>query len=225
MSLAEILAFQAGPAFTVNTVPTSWAELLGFATGILTVWLVVRQNIWNWPIGIANVILLGGVFLTAKLYADAALQVVYVALGLYGWWQWLYGGAGRSPLPVRRTGRGEWAALAGCGVALTAALTAVLATWTDSDVPFWDALTTALSLLATYGQSRKLVESWWLWIAADVIYIPLYLYKGLHLTFALYVIFLGLCIAGLRSWRADLTARSLPTAPPATPPDERVTRR
>jgi nicotinamide mononucleotide transporter len=110
--------------------------------------------------------------------------------------------------------------LAGCGVALTAVLTAVLARWTDSDVPFWDALTTALSLLATYGQSRKLVESWWLWIAADVIYIPLYLYKGLHLTAALYVIFLGLCVAGLLAWRADPAARPAPAAPP----EERVAR-
>ncbi|GAA3010332.1 nicotinamide riboside transporter PnuC [Streptosporangium longisporum] len=222
MSLAEILAPLMRPAFTLGTTPTSWAELLGFATGVLTVWLVVRQNIWNWPIGVASVTLFGAVFLTVELYADAALQVVYVVLGLYGWWQWRYGGAGRTPLPVRRTGRGEWAVLAGCGIALTAALTAVLSTRTDSDVPFWDALTTALSLLATYGQSRKLVESWWLWIAADVIYIPLYLYKGLHLTAALYVIFLGLCVAGLLAWRADLAARPAPA--PAAPPDERVAR-
>ncbi|MEU4832886.1 nicotinamide riboside transporter PnuC [Streptosporangium sp. NPDC023615] len=220
MSLAEVLAPLMRPAFTVGASPTSWAEVLGFVTGVLTVWLVVRQNVWNWPIGVANVILLGAVFLTIGLYADAALQVVYVVLGLYGWWQWLYGGTGRTPLPVRRTGRSEWAVLAGCGIALTAALTAVLATWTDSDVPFWDALTTALSLLATYGQSRKLVESWWLWIAADVIYIPLYLYKGLYLTSPLYVIFLVLCVAGLRAWSADLAAHPAPA--PAAPPDERV---
>ncbi|MGJ6966831.1 nicotinamide mononucleotide transporter family protein [Streptosporangium sp. G11] len=97
MSLAELMAPLLRPAFTVAGTPTSWAELLGFATGVLTVWLVVRRNIWNWPIGTANVILLGAVFLTAGLYADAALQIVYVALSLYGWWQWLYGGAGRTP--------------------------------------------------------------------------------------------------------------------------------
>ncbi|MGV9328850.1 nicotinamide riboside transporter PnuC [Streptosporangium sandarakinum] len=210
MSLAELLDPLLQPAFALAGTPTSWAELLGFASGVLTVWLVARQHIANWPIGIANVILLGLVFLAVGLYADAALQVLYVALGAYGWWQWMYGGAGRTRPAVRRTRRAEWAALAVCGAAATAVLTVALATWTDSTVPFWDALTTALSLTATYGQTRKLVESWWLWIAADLIYIPLYAYKGLHLTAVLYVVFLALCVSGLRSWRGELAARPVP---------------
>ncbi|MFG1750382.1 nicotinamide riboside transporter PnuC [Streptosporangium sandarakinum] len=210
MSLAELLDPLLQPAFTLAGTPTSWAELLGFASGVLTVWLVARQHIANWPIGIANVILLGLVFLAVGLYADAALQVLYVALGAYGWWQWMYGGAGRTRPAVRRTRRAEWAVLAVCGAAATAVLTVALATWTDSTVPFWDALTTALSLTATYGQTRKLVESWWLWIAADLVYIPLYAYKGLHLTAVLYVVFLALCVSGLRAWRGELAARPVP---------------
>lgn len=89
----------------------------------------------------------------------------------------------------------------------TLALTVLLDRATDSTVPFWDALTTALSLAATYGQCRKLVESWWLWIAADVVYIPLYAYKELYLTSLLYAGFLTLCLMGLRNWRRDLTVR------------------
>ncbi|MEK8110060.1 nicotinamide riboside transporter PnuC [Micromonospora sp. M12] len=84
---------------------TTWAELLGFATGVLTVWLVVRQKIANWPIGIANVLLLMLLFWTTGLYADAGLQIVYVVLGCYGWWLWLFGGERRSRLTVSRTGR------------------------------------------------------------------------------------------------------------------------
>src|SRR5688572_9544459 len=91
-----------GPAFIAVGAPLSWAELLGFVTGLLTVWLVVRQHIANWPLGIANVLLLMVVFWTAGLYADAGLQVVYVLLGGYGWWQWSHGG-GLGPLVVRRT--------------------------------------------------------------------------------------------------------------------------
>ncbi|WP_062432457.1 nicotinamide riboside transporter PnuC [Herbidospora daliensis] len=205
--MTDLLGPLLDPAFTLGGVPTSWAELLGFATGLLTVWMVARQNIWNWPLGIANVLLLGLVFLTVGLYADAALQIVYVVLGVYGWWQWAYGGVDRTALRVSRTAPAEWAWLGLAGVALTALLTAALSAYTDSSVPFWDALTTSLSLMATYGQTRKLVESWWLWIAADVVYIPLYAYKNLFLTSALYVVFLALCVMGLRAWRVAAVAR------------------
>ncbi|MFD0903657.1 nicotinamide riboside transporter PnuC [Actinomadura sediminis] len=191
------------PAFHLGSVPTTWAELLGFATGAVNVWLVVRQNILNWPIGIANVILLGLVFLHGGLYADAGLQVVYIGLQAYGWWVWLYGGEGRDALPVRRTTRAEWGTLLAAGAAGTAAITWLLTTYTDSTVPFWDALTTALSLMAVYGQSRKLLESWWIWITADLVYIPLYFYKDLKLTSALYVVFLSLCVLGLTAWYRD----------------------
>ncbi|SCL37177.1 nicotinamide mononucleotide transporter [Micromonospora rhizosphaerae] len=204
-------------AFSIAGTGTTWAELLGFATGVVNVWLVARQHIANWPIGIANVLLLMLLFWTAGLYADAGLQIVYVALGLYGWWHWLFGGERRSRLTVARTGQREWWALAVAGVVLTGGLWLLLDRATDSTVPLADAVTTALSLLATYGQTRKLVESWWLWIAADLIYIPLYAYKGLWLTAGLYLIFLGLCVVGLRAWRADLRRRLTPTPVPPGP--------
>ncbi|HEV7708374.1 MAG TPA: nicotinamide riboside transporter PnuC [Asanoa sp.] len=197
-------------AFTLGDTPTSWAEVLGFITGALNVWLVARQRISNWPVGILNVALLMLVFWTSGLYADAGLQILYVLLGFYGWWAWLYGGQDRTRLVVTSTSAGEAVALAVGGLALTGALWLFLDRATDSTVPFPDAVTTALSLLATYGQTRKRWESWWLWITADLIYIPLYAYKGLYLTSALYLIFLALCVFGLRQWRA--AARTLAPA-------------
>lgn len=91
-----IIDWLTGTAFRMAGTGTTWAELLGFATGVLTVWLVVRQKIANWPIGIANVLLLMLLFWTAGLYADAGLQIVYVVLGCYGWWLWLFGGERRT---------------------------------------------------------------------------------------------------------------------------------
>jgi nicotinamide mononucleotide transporter len=182
----------------------SLVEVLGFVSGALCVWLVARQNVWNWPIGIANNVTFLVLFWTAGLYADSSLQVVYLALGVYGWWAWVWGGVARSTLAVTRTTAVQWGMLGVVGVLGTGGLTVLLDVVTDSTVPLPDAVTTVLSLLATWGQARKKLESWWLWIAADVIYVPLYAYKGLWLTAVLYVGFLALCVFGLRNWVASL---------------------
>lgn len=180
-------------------------EILGFVSGALCVWLVARQNVWNWPIGIANNITFLILFWAAGLYADSSLQVVYLGLAVYGWWAWLRGGTAHSSLTVTRTTKSQWVVLGTLGVLGTVGLTVLLDTVTDSTVPLPDAVTTVLSLLATWGQARKKLESWWLWITADVIYIPLYAYKDLWLTAALYVGFLALCVLGLRNWHASYT--------------------
>lgn len=207
MSLADVLDPLQQPLFTWLDTPVSWTEVLGFGSGALCVWLVVRQHLANWPVGIANNLFFVLLFAQSGLYADAGLQIVFIALAAYGWWTWTHGGGpGTSVLPVRGTPRAEGAWLLAAGAVGTLALTLLLSRATDSTVPFWDALTTSLSLMATYGQSRKRVESWWLWIAADLVYIPLYAHKGLYLTSLLYVGFLGLCVAGLRSWRRDMAA-------------------
>ncbi|MCG7527212.1 nicotinamide riboside transporter PnuC [Streptomyces sp. OfavH-34-F] len=213
MSLADILEPLQQPLVTVLDTPVSWTEVLGFGSGALCVWLVARQHLANWPIGIANNLFFILLFSQSGLYADAGLQIVFIALAAYGWWTWTHGGGpGTDGLPVRRTTRAEWTGLLAAGAVGTAALTVLLDRATDSTVPFWDALTTALSLAATYGQCRKLVESWWLWIAADVVYIPLYAYKELYLTSLLYIGFLTLCLAGLRNWSRDLAATDPRTA-------------
>jgi nicotinamide mononucleotide transporter len=191
------------PLFTWLETPVSWTELLGFGSGALCVWLVARQHIANWPIGIANNLLFILLFTDSGLYADAALQCVFIALACYGWWTWVNGGGPGEHLRVRRTGRREWIWLVSAGAVGLAAIWLLLDHGTDSTVPQWDALTTVLSLMATYGQCRKRVESWWLWIAADIVYIPLYAHKDLYLTSLLYTGFLGLCLLGLRDWRRE----------------------
>ena len=192
----------------------SLTELLGFLTGVANVWLLARQVLWNWPVGIANNLLYFAVFVHSGLYGDAGLQLVYATLGVYGWWTWSHPAsestAGRVSLAVTRTSRATWARLIPATAGAAIGLYFFLKRFTDSTVPQWDGLTTALSLAATYGQTKKLLESWWIWIAADLIYIPLYIYKDLRLTSALYAIFMILCVVGLREWWKALKAR--PTA-------------
>lgn len=202
------MTFPLGPlddvAFVTFGAATTWGELAAFVTGAACVWLVAREHVANWPIGIANAAFFGLLFANFGLYADAGLQVVYIVLGVYGWWAWRHGTPGRDPLTVSRTAAAQWAALGAATAAATALGWVALAHLSDSTVPGWDALTTAVSLAATWGQCRKKLESWWLWMAADVVYVPLYAYKDLWLTAALYVVFFALCVGGLRDWRRSL---------------------
>jgi nicotinamide mononucleotide transporter len=179
-------------------------DIAGFLTGVICVWLIVRENIWNWPWGIVNSAIFCVSFFVVGLYADSALQIVYVGLGFYGWWAWLHAGPNHQTLPMRRISPMLAIAVLAFLAIATYAFATVLATKLGSTVPFWDALTTALSLAAQFLLTRKIIDNWYLWIAADLIYIPLYVYKHLPLTAALYVVFLGLCIAGIVRWETSI---------------------
>lgn len=192
----------------------NWTEIAGFATGALCVWLVVLRNIWNFPVGIANNILFAVLFVNAGIYADAALQIVYLALAGIGWYWWLRGGAQHTGVVISESSPLQLAACGASVALITAAIQFGLHRWTDSTVAAWDALTTALSLVAQFMLSRKWIAHWYFWIAADIVYIPLYIHKGLWLTALLYAIFLIMCAIGLLQWRAARTPAD--TEPAAT---------
>ena len=194
--------------------PFDLTEALGFVTGAACVYLVVKENVWNFPVGIANSAFFLVLFAGARLYGDAALQVVYIALGFQGWYLWLRGGENRTALRVERASRRLLCGVAAFVLAGTAALTLVFRAVNDS-APFLDAFTTILSLGAQYLLNRKAVENWLLWITADVVYVYLYAARGLHLTAVLYFVFLCLCVAGLRSWLRTLSARGAAAGPGA----------
>jgi nicotinamide mononucleotide transporter len=201
--LAHLLAPLDAVLFRLGNDQVTAAELLGFVTGAVSVWLTVLARISNFPVGIANSAFFLVLFLSARLYADSGLQVVYIVLGFAGWWQWLHGGRDRARLEVARSG--GWL-LAGCAAFVLAATwgLTVLLRAADDISPFWDALTTAISLAAQFLLNAKKIENWAFWIAADLIYVPLYLVKRLDLTALVYLLFLGLCAAGVTGWRRAL---------------------
>ena len=204
-----------------HRVPLGLTEVLGFVTGAWCVWLLVEQNIWNWPIGIANNAFYVVVFWRARLFADMSLQVVYIVLSVIGWYLWLHGGAGHGRLAVRRTRWREGVVIAAVVVALTVAGTAFLRTVRDS-APFLDALTTSMSLAAQYMLTRKMIENWHLWITVDVIYVGLYASRALPLTAVLYAIFLTMCVVGLRQWRRSEACAANGAQAPGSLPAETV---
>jgi nicotinamide mononucleotide transporter len=184
-------------------------EVLGFITGAVSVWLTVKQNVWNWPIGIANSVFYVIVFFQVRLFADSSLNVLYVALGFLGWYWWLRGGEHRAALKVGRISRRSVFVLATVGLAGTAGMAVFLASVHDS-APFLDAVTTVLSLIAEYMLARKLLENWGIWITADVIYIGLYTYRSLYLTAILCALFLTMCVVGFIGWRRTWQAARTP---------------
>lgn len=177
-----------------------WPQVLGFVTGAICVWLAGRRNVWSYPIGIANNVVMFVVFVGAGIYASSVLQIVYLVMGVHGWWRWTRG-AEQSRTYIAHTPRRAWPWLVLAGIAGTALLVWMLASFTDSQVVLADAATTAVSLVAQYMLNRKWIENWFVWIGVDIVFVGLSIAAGLWVIAALYALFIGLCFVGLRSWR------------------------
>lgn len=179
---------------------TSALELISFVLSIITVVLNIRQNHWAWLFAIASSAMYGIVFFGARLYGDMGLQVVFVVVSMWGWYEWLYGGAQHEGLSVTRSTKVGWFWGIAAWVGGFAALALFLSHFTNTDVPHIDAFLTAGSLLGQVLLSRKKVENWIVWIVVDILYVGLYLYKGLMLTAILYAVFVVLAAIGLATW-------------------------
>jgi nicotinamide mononucleotide transporter len=190
----------------LKLLPITLVETLGFITGAATVWLTVKQNIWCWPIGIANNIFFIILFFNARLFADMSLQVIYIVLSLLGWYWWLKGGKNNTVLRVSRISLRHALVLLSIIVIATYAMEQYLTSINDAS-PLFDGLTTVLSLVAQYLLTRKYLENWFVWMSADIIYIWLYFVRDLYLTGVLYMIFFLMCIAGYKAWNASLKER------------------
>ncbi len=199
--LADLTAFLNAPAVTHGLFVASRAELAGALLGVWMVGCNLRVHPLAWPLAMASSALYLLVFWDARLYGDASLQILFIVLAAWGWWQWLRGTQdGGAVLRVRHLGpRGRAAAL--LAFALLWPLTGLLlARATDTDVPWWDAFPTAGSVVATVLLARKYVENWPAWVAVNLVAIGLFAYKALWLTVGLYALFAALALLGWRVW-------------------------
>ena len=187
-------------------------EILAVIFGVISVYLSTREHIWSWPTALVNVALYFVVFFEAKLYADMGLQVVYFALSLYGWYEWLYGGENRTELHVSRVTRPLALKLLLIGVASAALLGTILARFTDAALPYLDSATTSTSLVAQWMMTRKILENWAVWVVVDVVYVGMFIFKKLYLTAGLYAVFLVLAVMGFIQWKRSLAGREQETA-------------
>lgn len=188
-------------AFNAFGAPTTWAEIFGFITGGLAVYLTVRAKALNFPISLLNALFFFILFINAKLYADAYLQVLFFALSVWGWIVWLKFGPNHDRRPIGSASPLVLGLVIVFIVVFTHFFRPVLESH-DDPYPTLDALTTGISIGAQILLSLKFVQTWY-WIVADLFYIPLYQAKGLTLTAIIYCVFLTLCFIGLREWRKE----------------------
>ncbi len=202
--LDQVLQFTSpllAEAFTLWGSPTTWLEVAGF---VLSVWMVgcnMRVNPLGWPLAIASSLLYALLFLHSRLYGEASLQLFFVAVAGWGWWQWLRGhGGDGGALKVHRLTLHQRLGAALLTLAAWPLLGWLLGRYTNSDVPYLDALPTVASVTGQFLLGRKLVESWPVWLAVNLVSIALFGAKALWLTVALYAVFAVLSVAGWRAW-------------------------
>ena len=179
-------------------------ELIAVVVTLAAVYLTARQIIWCWPLGMVSVTLYAAVFYQAKLYADMGLQGLYFALAIYGWWAWLHGGEDHGKLGVTRTSLPMLVSLALIGALAAVIMGQTLYRLTDASLPFMDSALTSFSIVAQWMQTRKKLEAWLIWLAVDVFYVGMFLYKGLYPTAGLYALFLYLALMGFVEWRRSM---------------------
>lgn len=184
-------------------------EFAGFVLGLVMVVCSIRELHWSWPLAIISSLLYFFVFKESLLYGEAALQLVFVALAMWGWWQWLRTGDDAQPtLVIQRLSRRGWTGVAIASLTLWPALALLLRHFTDSDVAWGDALPTALSLVGQVLLGRKFIENWLVWLVVNVISVALFAYKGLWLTCLLYGLFALMSVWGWRAWQVRMKASS-----------------
>ncbi len=193
------------PAFLAWGSPVTWLEIVAFVLGVAMVLANLRVQVVGWPLAIASSVLYALLFADSKLYGEASLQLFFVAVSLWGWWQWLRGtGADGTALRVHTLSGPRRLAVAAATLAAWPLLALLLSRATDSDVPYLDALPTVASVTGQILLGRKLLENWPVWVAVNLFSVGLFAYKALWLTALLYAVFTLLALAGWRAWHRRL---------------------
>jgi nicotinamide mononucleotide transporter len=182
----------------------SWFEIAAAIITVVSIALATKENIWYYPTGLVALAMYTWVYFNAKLYAESLLQVVCLVLMIYGWYEWLHGGANRKELAVSRTPRWAWLAGITAGVLGSAIVIALQLRFTDNPNPYVDSSLFTWSLVAQWMTARKWLENWVLWVLINTVSVPLYVVRGLWPTAVLYVLLWILAIVGYVQWKRSM---------------------
>jgi len=189
-------------AFHLWGSPVTWLEIVAFVLAVAMVVFNIRVHPVAWPLAIASSLLYFALFWSGRLYGEASLQLLFVVVAGWGWWQWLRGTLpDGSALRVRSLGPRGRAIAIGAWLAAWPAAGWFLMRFTDNDVPWLDAFPTAGSVIGQWLLGRKYVENWPVWVVVNVVSVALFAYKQYWLTVLLYSLFIAMSFVGWKAWR------------------------
>jgi nicotinamide mononucleotide transporter len=185
-----------------------WWEVPAVVLAVLYLLLAIRQNIWCWAAAAASTLLYLFIMYKASLYMESALQLFYLGMAAYGWFQWRRGGAEGTGLAVT-TWPFRYHLVAIVMVFLLVFVSGELLTrYSSAALPFLDSFTTWGAIVATWMVARKILENWIYWFVIDAVSIYLYISRDLYFTAVLFACYLVMIVIGYRSWRASMTENS-----------------
>ncbi len=191
--------------FQIGPFQTSYLELIAVAFGLICVWMMKKESVLAFPFGIVNVLIYVYIFFSAKLYANAGINGFFFVMSVYGWYNWSRKDSNNSTIVITRCSKKELLLNAVAIVVFFIIIRIVLVKFTESLIPGWDAITTAVYILAQWMLSRKKIENWILWISADTVMIGLCAWEGLYFSSFQYLVFTIIAIMGFREWRTKLS--------------------
>lgn len=183
-------------------------EIIGTIVGLVYLYLEYKASIHLWIAGIIMPAIYIFIYWDAGLYADFGINVYYLLAALYGWFLWKYGNKNKcsetsngNELPISKIPKRLIFPSIMVFVLTFILILYILLSFTDSNVPYLDSFTTALSIVGMWMLARKFIEQWWVWIVVDLVSAGLYVYKELYMTSGLYALYAVIAFFGYLNWK------------------------
>ena len=183
---------------------SNYIEFIAAIISIIGVWLTTKQILWCWPVSLLGLILSLYVFFNTQLYLQATLQIFYIVIAVYGWFNWKRGEKNDIKLIISRLKIKAGLMYLGTGIVLTLIVGYLFRQYTEDPMPWMDSLTTVCGIITTFLMAKKILDNWLIWIFNDIILVGMCYYQKLYIFTILYVVFIILAIYGFIEWRRDL---------------------
>ncbi|MDP1624037.1 MAG: nicotinamide riboside transporter PnuC [Bacteroidales bacterium] len=183
---------------------TTYLEMIAVAFGLTCVWFMKKESVLAFPLGIVNVLIYVYIFFGAKLYANAGINGYFFIMSVYGWYKWTRKDTNNNTIKITRCSKSELLLNFIAIIIFFIIIRFALVRYTPSNIPTWDAATTAVYMVAQWLLSRKKIENWILWISADFVMVGLCAWEGLYFSSFQYLVFTFIAVLGFREWRTKL---------------------